>query len=217
MCQTGIHSPEKRYSFPRNVKLGNKPAMTMGFTVALVLFAETAAAGASQTPAPASGPAATSASKAAEAAKPDGADCAPQSAAPKSSDIVICAVKPNGYRLDPDVMEAKRAKKQGAAGRPHSPHETFADHSCATVGPMGCRGAPAINLLAAAAVAAEIADRLSKGQEVGSLFETTPDPSEYQLYQEAKKLREEKEADAKAKAAQAQAQANAANPTTPAK
>jgi hypothetical protein len=114
-------------------------------------------------------------------------------------------------------MEAKRARKQGAAGRPHNPHETFADHSCATVGPMGCRGAPTINLLAAAALAAEIADRLSKGQEVGSLFETTPDPSEYQLYQEAKKLREAKEVEAKAKAAQAQAQANSANPAQPAK
>jgi hypothetical protein len=184
--------------------------MTMALTVALAFFAETAAANVN-------GPAATSAIKAAQAAKPAGVDCAPQAAAPKEGDIVICAVKPNGYRLDPDVMDAKRAKKQGAAGRPHNPHETFADHSCATVGPMGCRGVPAINLLAAAAVAAEIADRLSKGQEVGSLFETTPDPSEYQFYQEAKKRREDKEADAKAKAVQAKAQAGASQSPQPTK
>jgi hypothetical protein len=57
---------------------------------------------------------------------------------------------------------------------------------------MSCCGLPSINLLAAAAVAAEIADRLSKGQEVGSLFETTPDASEYQLYQRRSSARRRK-------------------------
>jgi hypothetical protein len=184
--------------------------MTTGLAVALAFFAETAVAG--------HGPPATpSAKPTTEAPKPADADCSPQPAAPKSGDIVICAVKPNGYRLDPDVMEARREKKKGAAGQPHSPHETYADHSCATVGPMGCRGVPAVNLLAAAATAAEIAARLSRGQEVGSLFETTPDASEYQLYKEAKKRREEKEANAKAKAVQAQAQSDQPSQKAPAK
>jgi hypothetical protein len=77
---------------------------------------------------------------------------------------------------------------------------------------MGCRGQPTVNLIAVAAVAAQMSERLSKGQEVGSMFETTPTSSEYQLYQQAKKQREAKEeaeAAAKVKAA-AEAQAAAA-------
>jgi hypothetical protein len=72
--------------------------------------------------------------------------------------------------------------------------------------------APMINLLAAAATAAEMADRLSKGQEIGSMFVTDPQPSEYQLYLEAKKEREAKEA---AKAAKAKAAAQPAQPAAP--
>ena len=123
-------------------------------------------------------------------------------------------MKPQGYRIDPDLMEARREKKKGTAGRPKSPHETYADHSCATVGPMGCRGGPTVNLLAAGLVAAQIAGRVAKGQEVGSIFKTTPEPTEYQLYLEAKKRREAKEeaeAAAKLKAA-AQASAQPAKP-----
>jgi hypothetical protein len=64
-----------------------------------------------------------------------------------------------------------------------------------------------INLIAAAATAAEMAARLSKGQEIGSMFVTDPHPSEYQLYLEAKAEREAKEAEAKAKATAAKAKA----------
>jgi len=78
------------------------------------------------------------------------------------------------------------------------------------VGEAGCIGAnPGINLIGAALTAAEIAARLARGQEIGSLFVTDPQPSEYQLYQEAKREREAKEAEAaaaaKAKAAAGQA------------
>ena len=130
-------------------------------------------------------------------AKP--AECAPQRPA-SNNEIVICAVKPDGYRIDPDLMTAKREKKQGLGARPHNPHESYADKSCATVGPMGCRGTPTINLLAAALVAGQMANRLAKGQEVGSMFKTDPQMSEYELYQQAKKERETKEADDAAKA-----------------
>ena len=118
-------------------------------------------------------------------------------------EIVVCGQRPEGYRLDPDVMAAKRAKHGG--GRPKRP-DRMVDRSCAVVGAAGCIGAnPGINLIGAALTAAEIAARLSKGQEIGSLFVTDPTPSEYQLYQEAKQAREAKEAEAaaiaKAKAA----------------
>ena len=148
----------------------------------------------------------------AEAAAQLAKDCAPQAQTTNPNEIVVCAVKPDGYRISPDLMEARRLKKQGNAGPPKNPHESFADHSCATVGPMGCRGQPIVNLIAVAAVAAQMGQRLSKGQEVGSMFETTPTSSEYQLYQQAKKQREAKEeaeAAAKVKAA-AEAQAAAA-------
>ena len=136
------------------------------------------------------------------------ADCPAQAPDPKSGPIVICAPKSQGYRLDPDVVEAKREKKS-QAGRPHNPHEAYRDKGCA-IGPTGCPPAP-INLLAAGLAAAQMGARLAKGQEIGSMFKTTPEPSEYQLYLEAKKRREEKEADAAAEKAKAAAQAAAAS------
>jgi predicted lipid-binding transport protein (Tim44 family) len=76
-----------------------------------------------------------------------------------------------------------------------------------------------INLLAAAVTAAEMADRVAKGQEIGSMFKTTPTPTEYDLYVEAKRAREAEEAakaaKAKAKAAQAQAVAAGSQPVAP--
>ena len=173
-----------------------EPLMMLGLPVALTLLAEGASAAASQTPA---------------AAKPSERECSPTIPDPNSREIVVCAVKPDGYRLPPDVVEARRLKKQGGRGaQPHNPHEPYANRDCATVGPMGCRGTPTINLLAAAVVAEQIGERLAKGQEIGSIFATDPQSGEYQLYLEAKHRREEKEAQAKAKAVQAQAQAQAA-------
>lgn len=121
--------------------------------------------------------------------------CAPAALNPRTGEIVVCAQRPQGYRLDPDVLEAKRAMRGG--GRPRRP-ERMRDNSCATIGPMGCRGGAGINLLAAAITAATMAARLSKGQEIGSMFVTDPQLTEYQLYQEAKHRREAKEAEAAA-------------------
>ena len=124
--------------------------------------------------------------------------CSPQR--PSSDrEIVICAPKPDGYRIDPDVLAAKKAKKQALAGRPKPPSK-MPDTSCTVVGPAGCIMTPGINLIAAAATAAEMAERLSKGQEIGSMFVTDPQPTEYQLYKEAKAKREAEEAEKAAKA-----------------
>ena len=70
-----------------------------------------------------------------------------------------------------------------------------------------------INILAAAATAAEMAKRLSAGQEIGSMFETDPHPSEYQLYLAAKARREAAEAEKAAKKAKAAAEAKEAAKT----
>ena len=122
--------------------------------------------------------------------------CPTLPATAQPGEIVVCGKRPEGYRLDPDVMAAKRALHGG--GRPRRP-DRMVDKSCAVVGEAGCIGAnQGINLIGAALTAAEIAARLAKGQEIGSIFITDPQPSEYQLYQEAKREREAKEAEAAA-------------------
>jgi hypothetical protein len=136
---------------------------------------------------------------ASSSAKTSAPECSPPAPNPDSSQIVICAPKPQGYRIDPDVLEAKREKKEALAGR-HKPPQNYKDHSCTVVGPAPCMDAPMVNLLGAVATAAEMAERLSKGEEIGSMFVTDPQPTEYQLYLEAKKRREAKEAEAAIKA-----------------
>ncbi len=137
--------------------------------------------------------------------------CAQIRADAPSRDIIVCAQQ--GYRLNPDVMEAKREAHSG--GPPRRP-ENYKYNNCAVVGPMGCMGQnqPMINLIYAATMLGTMMDRLSKGQEIGSLFKTTPTPNEYQLYVAAKHRREAREAEAaaaaKAKAAAAAQVAKAA-------
>jgi hypothetical protein len=175
--------------------------MPVGLPV-IALLAQTAAA-ASGGSVPLYGSAPPVATKQASAVTPPKATdrkCVTEARDPDSREIVVCAPKPEGYRIDPDVLAARKAKRQFMAGRPHNPHESFRDDKCRVVGAAPCLNPPMINLLAAAATAAEMAERLSKGQEIGSMFVTDPQPSEYQLYLEAKKQREAKEAEAVAKA-----------------
>lgn len=180
--------------------------MPAGLTVAIAALLQVAS-DAPVTPPPVSpasayGPAAPVVPKPKPVAKTVDDACAAQHSA-NTREIVICAQRPNGYRLNPDVLEARREMRSG--GRPHNPHEMYRDNSCSTVGPMGCRGQAGINLVAAAITAATMAKRLAKGEEIGSMFETDPHPSEYQLYVEAKHRREVREAEAAAKAKAAQA------------
>ena len=177
--------------------------MPIGLPVAFLLLSQAATASVGQH---VYGPAPTVPAKAPPTATAE-RECTAQPKPSNGNEIVVCAIKPEGYRLPPDVVEARKLKKQGDTVRPRNPHETYADRSCATVGPMGCRGAPTVDFLAVAAVAAKISQRLAKGQEVGSVFETTPSSSEYQYYQEAKRRREAKEAQAAGAAAKAKAQA----------
>jgi hypothetical protein len=199
--------------------------MPIALPAALFLFAQSAvAAPAANSPANAApyGPAAPGTPPAAAPAKPPAAPAADNCGAPQtgasSREIVICAQRPNGYRLDPDVMAARLHKHQQLAGRPKTPMEKVTQNDC-VVGPQGCFSA-GINLIGAALTAAEMAERLSKGEEIGSMFKTEPQPDEYQLYVEAKHEREAKEAQqaalAKAKVRQAAADAAAAPATAPA-
>ena len=183
------------YSSPGKLALRRETPMVVGLPVVL-FFAQAAAAPANPAQ-PSYGPEAAQAAK--SAAAPKSAECAPQNPDPKSTEIVVCAVKPQGYRIDPDVLAAKRLKKKGDPGAPKNPHETYADHSCATVGPMGCRGGPAFNVVGAAMAAANMIDKAVKGENVGQALAPDPTMSEYKLYQIAKQQREEKEAEKSAK------------------
>ena len=161
----------------------------------------------------------------------DGAGAAPASSVPaipqanaadrcptlpnaQPGEIVVCGERPQGYRLDPDVMEASRGMRGG--GRLKRP-ERHRDTSCASVGPAGCIGAGAgINLIGAALTAAEMAARLAKGQPIGSMFVTDPQPTEYQRYVAAKRAREAREAEAAVAAKVAAKAAAAKAPAEPA-
>lgn len=172
---------------------------------ALLLFAQASDAGAAKTPA----------EEPAAARATSGGSCPAPSAT--ETTIVICTQRPQGYRLDPDVMEAKREIRSG--GRPVRQSTEGPPPECATVGPFPCFTA-GINLIAAAATAAEMAERLARGEEIGSMFRTDPHPDEYQLYRMAKARREadeaQKAAQAKAKAAKAtQPQPATEAPATP--
>ena len=136
-------------------------------------------------------------SQQAPAAEAKAADRCPKLPNAQPGEILVCAERPKGYRIDPDVLEASRGMRKG--GRPKRP-ERLKDNSCAVVGEAGCIGAAAgINLIGAALTAAQMAARLSRGEEIGSMFVTDPQMSEYELYVAAKRRREAEEAAAKAK------------------
>jgi hypothetical protein len=154
--------------------------MFAGLSVALALAAE----------APATVPQA--------APPPQAADdsCSPRR--PTSDrEVVICAEKPQGYRIDPDILEAKRQARNHT--RPKPPNK-MADTSCTVVGPAPCMGAPMINLIGAALTAMTMAEKAMRGENVGRMFITDPQPTEYELYKEAKARREAEEAERAAKA-----------------
>ncbi len=128
-------------------------------------------------------------------------------------EIVVCAQKVEGFRIDPDLLKAQRIKKKNKARGP----ERMVDNSCASVGPMGCRGGAGINLVAAAITAATMLQRAASGGNVGEMFVTDPQPDEYKIYMQVKREREAAELEA-AEKARAKATAEAAKavgtPTT---
>ena len=105
-------------------------------------------------------------------------------------EIFVCAPRPEGYRIDPDVLKASKQARNRTKLRPP---ERLIDNSCASVGPHGCT-TTGVNLLQAALVLATMAQKAAKGENVGQMFVTDSQLSEYELYQLAKSEREAKEA-----------------------
>src|SRR5688572_20246306 len=102
---------------------GQGMRMPPGLTLGIALLAEVAGAAPPELP-----------PTTAEASPQAAERCSSPVPNPDSGEIVVCVQRPEGYRLNPDVMEAKRQLRRG---RPKPP-ETMKDNSCASVGPMGC-------------------------------------------------------------------------------
>jgi hypothetical protein len=168
-------------------------------SLAALLLAQAAPAAASTARVPSVAPAAASSTPSSPPSKSCG------QASTDSREIVICTERPQGYRINPDVLEARREIKSG--GRPVRPGGG-PPPDCATFGPQPCTQA-GVNLIGAALAAADMAKRVAEGKEIGSMFLTDPHPTEYQLYQMSKARREAEEADKKAASVKAKAEAAA--------
>lgn len=116
-------------------------------------------------------------------------------------EVFVCAPRPEGYRIDTDVLKASKQHRNRV--KPKRP-ERLADTSCASVGPHGCP-TQGVDLVNAAVVLATMAQKAVKGENVGEMFITDRQLTEYELYKIAKAEREAREAEqaatAKAKAA----------------
>ncbi|MCL6729055.1 hypothetical protein [Sphingomonas hankyongi] len=174
--------------------------MPIGLPVALALAAQAAAAAAAPPP---QAPPVEAMHQAATVAPDEppinvaSADPCPTRPSADTREIVICAERQEGYRIDPDILTVKRMNRGGRPVRPGP--ESIPDTGACTVGPQGCMTA-GINLVGAALTAAEMAKRVAEGKEIGSMFVTDPQPTEYQLYLAAKHAREQKELEARGKA-----------------
>ena len=105
-------------------------------------------------------------------------------------DIVVCAQRSQGYRLDPSVMDAERevVKNNRSASAPMP----AAQANCST-SPMGCgKGLEGLDLANAVLVIGTAAIRASKGEDWTRAFKTGGS-DEYQLYLQAKQRREAEE------------------------
>ena len=164
--------------------------MPVGFPLALALLAQSAGAASYGPAAPAPPP-----KKVQTAATAAGTSnsCVPGRRTSNPNEVVICAPRIEGYRLNPDVMEARREIHSG--GRPTRPGPMGARPRDCAVGPWACGPQAGINLVGAALTAATILKKAVSGENVGQMFVTDPHPSEYQLYLAAKARREAREAE----------------------
>ena len=123
-------------------------------------------------------------------AAPEPADDACTSTDPR--EIVVCAQKKQGYRLDPSIMDARQEADRSS--RSASAKVPAAQASCSTL-PTGCgTGLEGLDLLNVAVVVGTAAVRAGKGDDWLKAFRTGG-PSEYQLYLQAKQRREARQAE----------------------
>lgn len=113
--------------------------------------------------------------------------CQPQEA----RNIVVCGQRREGFRLDPDVMEAKREVETDS--RSASSKVPTAQAACSPQ-PMGCgKSLDSFDLANVAIVLGTSAIRAAKGEVWTKAFKTGG-PDEYQQYQQAKQRRKAQDA-----------------------
>jgi hypothetical protein len=109
-----------------------------------------------------------------------------------AGEVVVCAQQRPAFRLDPDISRASRQAQDN--GRSATSAVPAAQASCAA-SPTGCgTGLESLDLVNVALVVATAAVRAAKGDDWKKAFKTGG-PDEYQLYLQAKRLREAHEAD----------------------
>jgi hypothetical protein len=175
-------------------------SMPVGFSLALVLLAQSASAASYGPAAPAPPPKKAASATTTTPSAPN--SCVPGQRTSNPNEVVICAPRIEGYRLNPDVMEARREIHSG--GRPTRPGPMGARPRDCAVGPWACGPQAGINLVGAALTAATMVKKAVSGENVGQMFVTDPHPTEYQLYLAAKARREARDAE-RAAATQARA------------
>ena len=96
--------------------------MIAGLFIAAAVLAQAEAADAPVAEsAPAYGPVEPGPPKPAASAGPARKACSPETPDPDSDTIVVCVVKPDGYRIDPDILAAKKAKRDADQGNARPP------------------------------------------------------------------------------------------------
>lgn len=115
-----------------------------------------------------------------------------------SRDIVVCAQRKQGLRIDTDVVDARRQAEQNA--RSATATTPAAQANCSQ-SPQGCgTGLAGLDLANVALVVATTAVKAAKGEDWTKVLKPGG-PDEYQLYLEAKREREAREHEARDAAA----------------
>ena len=107
-----------------------------------------------------------------------------------AGNIVVCAQRPQGYRLDPSVMEANQEVVSNS--RSASSAVPAAQAACGMVMVCG-KGLESLDWANVAIVVGTMGVRAAKGQDWTKAFKTGGS-GEYQLYQQAKQRRETRDA-----------------------
>ena len=130
-------------------------------------------------------------------------ECRNTTPGPDTDEIIVCAERQEGYRIDPDILEASRGSKQRGQRPKIIDNSTRAPTLCEHIG--GCSAMESLNIVNTAIVAAQMVARAAQGESVANMFKTRPEASEYEIYLEAKREREAREALDAAAAAEAAA------------
>lgn len=112
----------------------------------------------------------------------------PKEACPpgEAGEVVVCGQRgPSPYRIDPDVLQAMRAKEKAA--NPPRPPARVAEADPCKVGPTGCPGEGAVDFIRPALVILSTAIKAIQGEDWREPLRTGPD--DYQTYSEEKAKR----------------------------